>query len=96
MSYASAAPGMAQSRCGGRAVVVIEALPTDLWVERCARRISQVDADIAEAEARRLAREFHRFERTRAMDPEAAVDFLARELSNPERGPLERRRTHRG
>jgi hypothetical protein len=75
--------------------VVIDMLPADQWVERCARRITQVDADIGDAEARRLAREFHRFERTRAMDPEAAVDFLARELSDPARGPLERRRTDR-
>jgi hypothetical protein len=76
--------------------MVIDMLPADLWVERCARRITQVDAGIDETEARRLAREFHRFERTRAMHPEAAVDFLARALSDPERGPLERRRTYRG
>jgi hypothetical protein len=54
-----------------------------------------VDREIAESEARRIAREFHRFERTRAMPPEAAVDFVAGELANPNRAPFERRRTHR-
>lgn len=76
--------------------MVVEALPEQLWLERCARRISEVDEDIPEREARRLARDFHRFERTRAMAPEDAVDFVARELANPARGPFERRRTHRG
>ena len=76
--------------------VVREVLPPPIWLERCARRISEVDANISRAEARRLARDFHRFERTRAMEPEAAVDFVARELANPARAPFERRRTHRG
>jgi hypothetical protein len=76
-------------------VNVDENLPPSVWVERCARRINQVDHEIAEAEARRLARELHRFERTRAMEPEAAVDFVAMALADPQRAPLERRRTNR-
>ena len=76
--------------------VVLEPLPSPVWLERCARRIAEVDDAITQAEARRLARDFHRFERTRAMAPEDAVDFVARELANPDRGPFERRRTHRG
>ena len=76
--------------------MVLEALPPQIWLERCARRISEVDAGITQPEARRLARDFHRFERTRAMAPEDAVDFVARELAKPEPGPFERRRTHRG
>ena len=76
--------------------MVVEGLPPQIWLERCARRISEVDADISDSEARRLARDFQRFERTRAMPPEEAVDFVARELANPERAPFERRRSHRG
>ena len=75
--------------------MVLETLPPNIWLERCARRISEVDREIAESEARRIAREFHRFERTRAMPPEAAVDFVASELQNPNRAPFERRRSHR-
>jgi hypothetical protein len=71
------------------------ALPPQLWITRCARRISEVDIEIAEAEARRLARDIKRFERTGAMAPEDAVDFIAREMANPHRGPFERRKTHR-
>lgn len=70
-------------------------MPPSLWVERCARRISEVDPEIDEVEARRVARDLHKFERTRAMQPEAAVDFVARHLADPGSAPLERRRTHR-
>ena len=54
-----------------------------------------MEAGIGEADARRLARDIQRFERTGAMEPEAAVDFIAREMANPKRGPFERRKTHR-
>lgn len=74
---------------------MLESLAPIIWLERCARRISEVDQEIAEGEARRIAREMHRFERTRAMPPEAAVDFVASELSKPARDPFERRRSHR-
>ena len=72
-----------------------ETLEPSVWIERCARRISEVDQEIIDAEARRLAREMLRFERTRAMPPEAAVDFVAMQLANPGRAPFERRRTNR-
>ncbi len=74
---------------------VVENLPPSLWVERCARRISQVDQEIADAEARRIARDLHKFERTRAMEPEAAVDFVATNLASADRQPFERRRSNR-
>jgi hypothetical protein len=74
---------------------VVESMPPSVWVERCARRISEVDDDIVDAEARRIARDLHRFERTRAMEPEAAVDFVAMTLADPARQPFERRRTER-
>lgn len=74
---------------------VVENLPSSIWVERCARRISEVDQEIVDAEARRIARDLHKFERTRAMEPEAAVDFVAMALADPARPPFERRRTNR-
>lgn len=67
----------------------------DIWIERCARRIVERETGIADAEARRIARDLQRFERTRAMDPEAAVDFVAAELEKSERAPFERRLTER-
>ena len=73
-----------------------ETLAPNIWLERCARRISEVDIEIAEAEARRIARDLQRFERTAAMPPEAAVDFVAMEMDKPNRSPFERRRTDRG
>jgi hypothetical protein len=75
---------------------VAEILAPSVWLERCARRISEVDIEIAEAEARRIARDLLRFERTAAMPPEAAVDFVAMEMAKPNRTPFERRRTDRG
>jgi hypothetical protein len=71
-------------------------LPQHLWLERCAHRISEVDADIAADEARRIARDMRAFERTRVMAPEAAVDFVAGELARPRPGPFERRTSPRG
>jgi glycine/D-amino acid oxidase-like deaminating enzyme len=53
------------------------------WLQRCARRIAEVERDIDEAEARRIARDLHSFERTRAMEPEAAVDFVVRQRARP-------------
>ena len=53
------------------------------WIERCALRIKQLDQSIADAEAIDLARDIAGFERTAAMAPEAAVDFVASELARP-------------
>lgn len=58
-------------------------LTTAEWIERCTRRIVELDQQIAREEARGLAREFCSFERTAAMAPEAAVDFVATELLHP-------------
>ena len=57
-------------------------LTTSEWIERCALRIVELDEQIARHEARGLAREFRSFERTAAMLPEAAVDFVSTELSH--------------
>ena len=59
----------------------MDILPSSEWIERCARRIVQVDQQIADDEAKGLAHELRHFERTAAMVPEEAVDFVAAELS---------------
>lgn len=66
-------------------------LPQSVWLDRCAKRIVELDLDIGAAEARRIAHELQSFERTGAMAPEAAVDFVATELSRPRPGRFERR-----
>jgi hypothetical protein len=58
-------------------------LTTAEWIERCAVRIVELDQQIASDEAQGLARELRSFERTAAMVPEAAVDFVATELAQP-------------
>jgi hypothetical protein len=73
---------------------MVQDLPTSLWIERCARRISELDREMAEAEARRIARDLHKFERTRAMEPEAAVDFVTLQMAEP-LPRFERRRSNR-
>jgi hypothetical protein len=77
-------------------MAVHETLAPNVWLERCARRISEIEQDIVETEARRIARDLQRFERTAAMPPEAAVDFVAIEMAKAERAPFERRRADRG
>ena len=69
----------------------MESLTKDVWLERCARRIAQVEGGIADDEARRIARAMKSFERTAAMAPEAAVEFVASEMARPDRGRFERR-----
>ena len=73
----------------------MEVLPRNVWLERCAHRIAEVDRDIAADEARRIARDMQSFERTRAMAPEDAVDFVQTQLARPERCRFERRTTQR-
>jgi hypothetical protein len=68
-----------------------QAMDFDAWCERCARRIGELDQQITPAEAKRLARDVYAFERTRAMGPVDAAEFVAVEMSRPERGPFERR-----
>jgi hypothetical protein len=61
------------------------------WRIRCALRITELDQDISKSEAERLARDVYAFERTRAMTPEAAAEFVAVEMTRPDRAPFERR-----
>ena len=68
-----------------------EPLDRTEWCNRCAGRIVELDPEMFAGEAQALARDLHAFERTRAMGPLAAADFVATEMKRPERGPFERR-----
>ncbi len=69
----------------------MDALDPAAWCERCAMRIAALDEQIADADARKLARDVYGFERTRAMEPEAAADFIASEMGRSDRTRFERR-----
>ena len=69
----------------------MEALDPAAWRSRCAQRMAQLDPDLTRIEAERLAKDVHAFERTRAMDPEAAAEFVSIEMARPDRAPFERR-----
>ncbi|MEO5882427.1 MAG: hypothetical protein ABIQ06_08420 [Caldimonas sp.] len=64
--------------------------PTE-WRERCARRIRELDPHISTSEAETVAQDVYDFERTRAMQPEKAADFLAEQMSQTEPPRFERR-----
>jgi hypothetical protein len=74
----------------------MEALDPVVWRTRCAQRMAQLDPDLTRSEADRLAKDVYAFERTRAMEPEAAAEFVSVEMSRPERAPFERRSAPRG
>jgi hypothetical protein len=61
------------------------------WRSRFAQRIAELDQDISRMEAERLAKDVYAFERTRAMSPEAAAEFISVEMARPDRAPFERR-----
>ena len=69
----------------------MEEIDPETWRSRCARRIAELDPDLTRSEAERLAKDVHAFERTRAMAPEAAAEFVSVEMSRPDRAPFERR-----
>ncbi len=73
----------------------MEALDPLAWRTRCAQRMAELDPDLTRSEAERLAKDVHAFERTRAMEPEAAAEFISIEMSRPERAPFERRSASR-
>jgi hypothetical protein len=76
--------------------IKMQALDPTAWRSRCAQRMAELDPDLTRSEAERLARDVHAFERTRAMEPEAAAEFVSIEMSRPERAPFERRSVPRG
>ncbi len=61
------------------------------WRGRCAQRIREIDENITESEAETVAQDVYDFERTRAMQPEAAADFVAEQMSQAEPPRFERR-----
>jgi hypothetical protein len=61
------------------------------WRNRCARRILELDPQITAEEAETIAADVHAFERTRAMAPEAAADFIAEQMNRPDPPRFERR-----
>jgi hypothetical protein len=69
----------------------MEALDPVTWRSRCAQKMAELDPDLTRSEAERLAKDVHAFERTRAMAPEEAAEFVSIEMSRPERAPFERR-----
>ncbi|HJV63332.1 MAG TPA: hypothetical protein VJ743_20450 [Albitalea sp.] len=73
----------------------MERLPQDVWLDRCTRRIVEIERDVSADEARRLARALKSFERTGVMPPEAAVDFVSQQMARADRGRFERRRSPR-
>lgn len=72
-----------------------EPLQADEWCDRCAKRLTELDQDISSDEAQQIAHDVHAFERTRAMEPEGAADFVASEMSRPEHVRFERRSVDR-
>jgi hypothetical protein len=73
----------------------MEKLPPDLWLDRCANRIVEIDQQIDVDEAADIARQLQSFERTAVMAPEAAVDFVAAELARGQHTRFERRASPR-
>ena len=65
------------------------------WRERCARRVREIDPQISESEAETVAQDVYDFERTRAMQPEEAADFLAEQMRQAEPPRFERRSKER-
>jgi len=93
--------GMVTGRNGRPALerkgpIKMQALDPTVWRSRCAQRMAELDPDLTRSEAERLAVDVHAFERTRAMEPEAAAEFVSIEMSRPERAPFERRSVPRG
>ncbi len=68
-----------------------QSIEADQWRERCARRICELDRMISAGEAETVADDVYAFERTRAMEPEAAADFVAEQMSRTEPPRFERR-----
>jgi hypothetical protein len=64
------------------------------WMARCASHLRQIDPHLSGDDATGLANEFFRFQRTAAMTPEAAADFVAAEIARGQ-PRFERRSTTR-
>jgi hypothetical protein len=62
------------------------------WVVQCASRLVDIDRDLSYDNAVEIALAAKEFERTGAMEPGAAAEFVANEMSKPEGLRFERRR----
>ena len=61
------------------------------WVVRCASRLIELDGELGFYEAAEIAVAMLNFERTGAMAPEAAAEFVAQQMSSPQGPRLDRR-----
>lgn len=73
--------------------VIVGAQDLAEWLRRCRAHLLVVEPTLADDEAAEIADAIHAFERTRVMAPEAAVDFVARELRRQPLPRFERRAT---
>jgi hypothetical protein len=62
---------------------MVEKIPASEWLTRCVQRIRAADKRLDGEDAEQLAVELLKFERTAAMEPELAVDFVLSELARP-------------
>ena len=69
------------------------ALEEAAWLERCRARILAVTPDLSAEEAAEVARSMRSSERTAAMEPEAAVDFVVSQMRQDVPPRFERRAT---
>ena len=58
-----------------------ERLPAADWIDRCASQLTRTEPAIDATAALALATEIFQFPRTAAMAPEAAVEFVAHQLT---------------
>jgi hypothetical protein len=59
----------------------LSTLSSSEWIARCAGHLTRIDPQLSSDEATGLATEFFHFQRTAAMEPEAAADFVASEIA---------------
>jgi hypothetical protein len=65
------------------------------WIIRCASRLVDFERDLPYDEAVKIARAMKAFERTGAMEPDAAVEFVAHEMHKSGSPRFERRAAQR-
>ena len=80
----SAARSESAARGGG------DAAATE-WVQNCATRLVALEPQLSLEDATQIAASIREFERTGAMDPGAAADFVSGEMQKAQRTRFERR-----
>ena len=79
-----ASPDAASSRDGAHAQV-------DPWITECAAHLLLLEPAMSRAEAQAIAESMRNFERTGAMAPPVAAEFVASEMRKPDGERFERR-----